>query len=33
MYYGERKYIIDQLPKPSKLEENNATIMLMLRDN
>ena len=32
IYYGEGKYIIDQLPKPNELVENNATIMLMLGD-
>ena len=29
---GEGEYIIDQLPKPNELVENNATIMLMLGD-
>lgn len=33
IYYGEGKYIIDQLPKPNELVENNATIMLMLGDS
>ena len=32
IYYGEGKYIIDQLPKPNELVENNSTIMLMLGD-
>ena len=32
IFYGEGKYIIDQLPKPNELVENNATIMLMLGD-
>ena len=32
VYYGEGKYIIDQLPKPNELVNIDSTIMLMLGD-